>query len=68
MRVVETDDWLELTGFWYSVKMSTCKLCLSAKFRPVFKILAALPLIAGLVFGGGFISSLGAAESPREHL
>lgn len=34
----------------------------------MFKNLAALPLIAGLMSGVGFVSSLAAAESPREHL
>jgi beta-galactosidase len=38
------------------------------KFRPVLRSLASLPLIAGLVFLGGFVASVSAAESPREHL
>jgi beta-galactosidase len=48
--------------------MSICKLCLSLPFRPILKNLAVLLLIAGLMSGGGFISSLAAAESQREHL
>ena len=49
--------------------MSCTKLSHSMKFRPVLpEKLAALPLIAGWLFSGGFITPVSAAESPREQL
>jgi len=50
MRVVQTHDWLELAVFRYSIQMSFCQLPHPAKFRPVLRSLAALPLIAGWLF------------------
>ena len=57
-----------LAVFRYSIQMSISKLIQSAKFRPILNSLASWPLIAGFMFGGGFMSSLATAESPREHL
>jgi beta-galactosidase len=48
--------------------MSFRKYNQSPKFRRLFKNLASLPLLVGLLFGSGLFASLSAAESPREHL
>ena len=48
--------------------MSICKSSRSVKFHPILRRLTALPLIAGMMFLGGFVATVSAAELPREHL